>query len=99
MKKTSCIMGIQVVQLEKELLLELKCKHRHKTKLKTKRKNVLDVVKHDKTLIYNAITKQIKKQKKISQKIYGNGNAGKKIADILSKSSISKINNILIDEN
>jgi len=47
-------------------------------------KNVIDS-SHNEKNIYSAIIKHIKNGKNKSEHIYGNGNAGKKIANILSK--------------
>ncbi|MFA5292225.1 MAG: UDP-N-acetylglucosamine 2-epimerase [Phycisphaerae bacterium] len=51
-------------------------------------KNVIDV-DCDRKQIVNAIKKQIKHGKYNSEHIYGNGNAGERIADILSKCNIN----------
>ena len=48
-------------------------------------KNVIDVKEYNKDKIKEAILKQIKHGKYESEHIYGDGNAGEKIADVLSK--------------
>ena len=50
--------------------------------------NVIDVA-YDKTLIKDAIAKQVKNGKYKTSAIYGNGNAGKQIAEILSLSNVT----------
>jgi len=48
-------------------------------------KNVIDVKEYDRDKIKKSIHKQIEHGKYKSEYIYGDGNAGKKIADVLSK--------------
>ena len=60
------------------------CKYWNKARRKKKGKNVLDV-SYNKKSIKNGILEQIHKKKFKKNTIYGDGVAGKFIADILSK--------------
>ena len=56
-------------------------------------KNVLDV-KNKTSEIFNAINKQIVKEKFKKNNLYGDGKSGKRIVDILLRSKIVKIKSL-----
>jgi len=84
MKKTTCLVGNSSSGIREGAFIGTPTVNIGSRQDKRERgKNVLDVP-NEKELIYQAIQKQLKHGPYKSDPIYGDGNAGKKIADILS---------------
>lgn len=90
--KSSCIVGNSSVGIRESSFLGIPCVNIGKRQEnREKDLNVVDV-NFDAKKIKFAILNQIKKGKLKKSKLYGDGNSGRKIAKILSKIQLGKIN-------